>query len=254
MQLEGVAHEDGTVRELREFLEAALPGSDLDPTLGFSVDMTRGLLAKEEDTTLALMPSCTEDGEAGTVRGWAIYAKASMFNNDFLPSACWVKCDVDKGGDCNTDIVIRALHDIEQGTEICLCFYPMGRNGDYSSCGRREEPEVDYQCQRRCQRCKVSSQCKIDRDEREADAEQSATEGKPNDKGEERDMLERIKFAMKFLFPVEQCGGTMVPFQPGELDREGLKGPMECKNCKYNLVRSQEKFLHNCRHFKNFGL
>lgn len=244
MQLEGLQYVDDTVRELHEFCLEALQGSDLDP-MGFSVDMTGGLLAKDARNAFGLMAPSREDG-GRKVRGCAIYAKASMFNHDCLPNACRFEY-IDKGGDGNTDVFIRALHDIEEGTEICLSYFPI----DWPYGDRKKKLEEEYEFQCRCERCKVESQWKDDEDEEEAEAQQSAMERKSNDKGDdgdEDDDFVHAMFFVKYLCPVEECGGTMAPLQPGELDKEGLKCSMECNYC--GNLRSQEEFLRDLEEHK----
>ncbi|CAM6065462.1 unnamed protein product [Sphagnum tenellum] len=110
------------VHDLHDFLIEALHGSDVDP-LGFSVDLTGALLAKDACNAFGLMaPSC-ESGER-KMRGYAIYNRSSLFNHDCLPNACRFEY-IDKPGNSNLDVHIRALHDIEEGTEICISYFPI---------------------------------------------------------------------------------------------------------------------------------
>ena len=47
-------------------------------------------------------------------------------------------------------------------------------------------------------------------------------------------------FFVKYICPVEECGGTMAPLPPGQLDAQRQEGSMECNFCGH--VRSGEEF------------
>ncbi|PKI65605.1 hypothetical protein CRG98_013998 [Punica granatum] len=84
---------------------------------GFSPELSANLLSKDKLNAFGLMEPFGAGGER-SVRAYGIYPRASFFNHDCLPNACRFDY-VDTVPDHNTDIVVRMIHDVPQGREIC---------------------------------------------------------------------------------------------------------------------------------------
>ncbi|CAM6042085.1 unnamed protein product [Sphagnum compactum] len=259
MSLEGMEFVDDNVHDLHDFLIEALHGSDVDP-LGFSVDLTGALLAKDACNAFGLMaPSC-ESGER-KMRGYAIYDRSSLFNHDCLPNACRFEY-IDKPGNRNLDVHIRALHDIEEGTEICISYFPI--NWAFGDRQKKLEEEYGFQCE--CDRCRVEKDWSDGEDE---DNEDAAVKGKPLEDAErtskgkaknqeatdeadedDDDDFGHAMFFVKYLCPVDDCGGTMAPLSPkhSHMRSGAAGGPMECNYCGH--LRTEEEFLHDLEEHK----
>ncbi|PWA86992.1 ASH1-related protein 2 [Artemisia annua] len=122
--------------------------------LGFSVELVRALLGKDKVNAFGLMEPFNESGER-SVRAYGIYGTASLFNHDCLPNACRFDY-VDGGGGGlgsgdNTEIMIRMIHEVPQGMEICLSYFPV--NLRYSERQKRLKDDYGFVCE--CDRCKV---------------------------------------------------------------------------------------------------
>lgn len=245
LELEGKEQEEAIVKELHEFVADVCSEFDALP-LEVSLEMTGGLLARDACNAFGLMAP-SKPGEERKVRGYAIFAQASMFNHDCLPNACRFEY-LDRDGDGNTEVIVRALHEIEEGSEVCLSYFPV----DYPYGDRQERLQDEYGFWCKCARCNVESEWKDEDkdDEGESDDELEVGAGdlgagksKPNDAergADDDDDFGHAMFFVKYLCPVEECGGTMAPLPPGELDAQSLEGSMECNFCGH--VRSDEEF------------
>lgn len=249
LELEGQEAKSSSVQELKElheFLVEAFEASNDDVSgrvLMMSMDMTKGLLARDACNTFGLMLPFS-DGER-RVRGYAIYARASMFNHDCLPNACRFEY-IDRCGEKNnTDVYIRALHAVEKGTEICLSYFPV--DWPYGDRQKKLEEEYGFNC--KCQRCQVEAEWKDD-EETEEDHDNVGDDDDVKIRAGKKDLNEsddhddddfgHAMFFVKYLCPADDCGGTMAPYPPGKLDEQGLEGSMECNFCGH--VRSDEEF------------
>lgn len=247
LELEGQPQDATLVKKLNSFLTKVVV-----PVNTTNVETTMELLARDACNTFGLMAP-SKPGEERKVRGYAIYAQASMFNHDCLPNACrfdYVDGNGDGDGDGkNTDVIVRALQDIEEGDEVCLSYFPL--DWPYGDRQKKLREEYGFWC--KCARCKVESEWKDDSDQEEEGGAQDADgDGKVEDvagdedegeEGEEDDDFGHAMFFVKFLCPVDDCGGTMAPLPPGEVDSQGLRGSMECNFCGH--VRSDEEFLRD---------
>ena len=247
LELEGQEQEEEDVKGLHEFVMEVFSESDALSS-EISLETTGGLLARDACNAFGLMaPSKT--GEERKVRAYAMFEQASMFNHNCLPNACRFEY-VDKDGDGNTDVIIRALHEIEEGSEVCLSYFPI----DWAYGDRQKRLREDYGFWCKCARCKVESEWK-DEDEDEDDEGESdeglqmgasdVGAGKTTSEDavsvdDDKDDFGHAIFFVKYLCPVEECGGTMAPLPPGQLDAQGLEGSMECNFCGH--VRSDEEF------------
>ncbi|CBI29298.3 unnamed protein product, partial [Vitis vinifera] len=157
----------------------ALPSSDSDaPTFlhsllsslsppqgvaGFSVELTTALLAKDKLNAFGLMePPALAPGGERSVRAYGIYPKASFFNHDCLPNACRFDY-VDTASHHNTDITIRLIHDVPEGSEICLSYFPV--NETYADRQKRLLEDYGFTCY--CDRCRVEANWKDDDEQEE---------------------------------------------------------------------------------------
>jgi len=229
LELEGQEQDEDVMKKLHAFVVDTLPSGDVEPTL----KMTGEFLARDACNTFGLMAP-SKPGEERKVRGYAMYAQASMFNHDCLPNACRFEY-VDRDRDGNTDVIVRALHDIEEGTEVCLSYFPV----DWAYGDRQKKLQEEYGFWCKCARCKVESEWKDDESEEELELESSEVKEDVEEE-EEEDDFGHAMFFVKYLCPVEECGGTMAPLPPGELDAQGLEGSMECNFCGH--IRSDEEF------------
>ncbi|KAK9742762.1 hypothetical protein RND81_03G195900 [Saponaria officinalis] len=160
-----------------------------------SVEMIAGLLDKETNNSFNLMEPVRENGERG-IRAYAIYPTVSFFNHSCMPNACRFEYLDGSNIENNTDIVIRTMHDVPQGEEICLSYVRVNRN--YIDRKKRLLDYFGFNCL--CERCKV-----------EANNESNWGE-----------------FARKFVCENEKCGGTLAPLNPSE---DGYSA--DCMECNY---------------------
>ncbi|KAF8010256.1 hypothetical protein BT93_J1021 [Corymbia citriodora subsp. variegata] len=112
------------------------------------------------------------DGER-SVRAYGIYPRASFSNHDCLPNACRFDY-VDAASDGNTDIIVRMIHDVPQGREICLSYFPVNLN--YVNRQRRLMEDYGFTCD--CDRCKVEANWSDDENEHDDIGEDNDGDGK----------------------------------------------------------------------------
>lgn len=117
-------------------------------------------------------PFRKEDAGERIVRAYGIYPIASFFNHDCLPNACRFDY-VDGDGDRNIDIVVRAIHDITVGREVCLSYFRV--NWNYAERQRRLVEEYAFQCE--CDRCQVEKNWKDDEEVESMEEEEEGGEG-----------------------------------------------------------------------------
>ncbi|XP_074321516.1 histone-lysine N-methyltransferase ASHR2-like [Silene latifolia] len=164
-----------------------------------SIGMSAGLLDKEMSNSFNLMEPRQESGKRG-IRAYALYPNVSLFNHSCMPNACRFEyIDSETDGN-NTDIIIRMMHDVPEGQEICLSYVRVNRT--YSDRKKRLLEYFGFVCV--CDRCKV-----------EANSSQ--------------DESNCFDFGMKFVCDKENCGGTLAPL-PTSAD--GCSSDyMECNYC-----------------------
>ncbi|KAB2625065.1 histone-lysine N-methyltransferase ASHR2-like [Pyrus ussuriensis x Pyrus communis] len=104
----------------------------------FTVELSAALLAKDKLNAFGFMEPFTELSQRAS-RAYAIYPKASFFNHDCLPNACRFDY-IDTDSERNTDMVIRMIHDVPAGREVCLSYFPV--NQSYSN--RQRTLAKDY--------------------------------------------------------------------------------------------------------------
>lgn len=217
--------------------------------LGFSVELVRALLAKDKVNAFGLMEPYNESGER-SVRAYGIYGTASLFNHDCLPNACRFDY-VDGGGGGlgsadNTEIMIRMIHDVPQGMEICLSYFPV--NLRYSERQKRLKDDYGFVCE--CDRCKVEANWSesdedgaamddgdgenVGEDEEETNMDEDVDE-EMDGEGEDGSVVNggdddfpHAYFFVNFMCERENCGGTLAPLPPSAATSNGV---MECHVC-----------------------
>jgi len=241
--LQGDGIVDSQAHMLHSFMVSVMAFWPLQGQLsGFSPELTASLLAKDKQNAFGLMAPVQQHGET-QVRAYAIYAQASFFNHDCLPNACRFEY-VDKPGDYNTDIIIRALHDIPEGSEICLSYFPV--NWRYSDRQKRLLEDYGFPC--KCDRCRIeeawSDKDSMDEEDivaenemEEEETEMQEADANREDVNEPKDDFPHAYFFVKYLCHVENCGGTMAPLPPTSGNPSTI---MECNMCGY--LRIDDEF------------
>ncbi|KAM5568441.1 histone-lysine N-methyltransferase ASHR2 [Rosa sericea] len=202
----------------------------------FSVELTAALLAKDKMNAFGLMEPPSEFGLRSS-RAYGIYPKASFFNHDCLPNACRFDY-VDEG---STEIIVRMIHDVPEGREICLSYFPV--NQAYSSRQRTLAEDYGFVCQ--CDRCKVEANWSdneeveeeggsaevMDEDqdqEMEGDSESEAGSDIEVEAQGEAD-FPHAYFFVRFMCSRTNCWGTLAPLPPK--DDGTPSDAMECNVC-----------------------
>ncbi|MQL78585.1 hypothetical protein Taro_011017 [Colocasia esculenta] len=214
------------------FLVASLSPVPTGPA-GFSPELTASLLAKDKMNAFGLMEPATGGTGERRVRAYGIYPKASFFNHDCLPNAC--RFDYIDGavvGGRNADIVVRSIHDIPEGREVCLSYFPV--NWGYKERQRRLLEDYGFTCE--CDRCMVEKTWKDEEDELEEEAmddeEMEGGEAGGEDEGmggmEDGD-FPHAYFFMRYMCQRESCGGTLAPLALSA--QSVVSDVMECNVC-----------------------
>ncbi|PKU65601.1 histone-lysine N-methyltransferase ASHR2 [Dendrobium catenatum] len=210
--------------------EAIFLHSLLSPLTGFSLQVTATLIAKDKRNAFGLMePFRAEDAGERRVRAYGIYPNASFFNHDCLPNACRFDY-LDRDGDGNTDIMVRAIHDIPEGREVCLSYFPT--NWGYKERQQRLMEDYGFQCI--CDRCEVEKNWK---DEDEEDMEEEEEDERLEEMDEEvvenagdgNDEFPHAYFFVRYVCDQDNCGGTMAPLPPSPQGTPS--GLIECNVC-----------------------
>ncbi|KAK2965655.1 hypothetical protein RJ640_011731 [Escallonia rubra] len=214
--------------------------SSLSPPPHSSLELTAALLAKDKLNAFGLMEPFAEDRER-SVRAYGIYPRASFFNHDCLPNACrfdYVDAD-HPDADHNTDIIVRAIHDVPQGREICLSYFPV--NLKYSDRQRRLREDYGFICE--CDRCKVEANWSDNDEEEEimgsnGDLNEAMDEdfdkntddydsGDPAATGDSD--FPHAYFFLTYMCNRNNCWGTLAPLPPSS-GATPFSG-MECNVC-----------------------
>lgn len=221
-----------------QFLHSLI-SSICPPPLSLTVELTAALLAKDKMNAFGLMEpfSRQKDGER-SVRAYGIYPKASFFNHDCLPNACRFDY-LDSAPDHNADIVIRMIHDVPQGREICLSYFPV--NVNYSMRQKRLQEDYGFTCD--CDRCKVEANWSDDEAEIIDDNENEEDDEEVMDEDETEQMaasdteqepaggdnnFPHAYFFLRYMCNRENCWGTLAPLPPSDSSPSKL---MECNVC-----------------------
>ncbi|MCO5604353.1 hypothetical protein L7F22_058518 [Adiantum nelumboides] len=161
---------------------------------------------------------------------------------------------IDKPGVGNTDIIVRSLHDISEGVEVCISYFPV--NWRFAERQGKLREEYGFEC--KCDRCKIEEGWSDEEDAEQVDeisedGEAPEEEDEAMKSTDEEDMdgegahgsFPHAMFFMKYLCPRERCGGTLAPLPP----HEGVSlSVMECNVCGH--LRSEEDFLQEIQEHK----
>uniref|UniRef100_A0A1J3CWG0 Histone-lysine N-methyltransferase ASHR2 n=1 Tax=Noccaea caerulescens TaxID=107243 RepID=A0A1J3CWG0_NOCCA len=205
-----------------------------------SPELTAALLVKDKVNGFGLMEPLSDSNEKRSVRAYGIYPKTSFFNHDCLPNACRFDY-VDSASDGNTDIVIRMIHDVPQGREVCLSYFPVNMN--YSSRQKRLAEEYGFKCD--CDRCKVESSWSEGEEDENDVMEEMGDEEMEDSEGENEQVeveeacgngvddddasFPHAYFFVRYMCDKENCFGTLAPIPPKTHD--GASKVVECNVC-----------------------
>lgn len=208
--------------------------------IGFSLDLTASLLSKDKLNAFGLMDPFNQDKER-SVRAYVIYPRASFFNHDCLPNACrFDYVDSNYGCDSNTDIVVRLIHGVPEGREICISYFPV--NLKYSERQKRLKEDYGFSCD--CDRCKVEATWSDNEEEGDEDMEaEEDMEEDGDDVVEEDSVMDKENndfphayFFMRYMCNKDNCWGTLAPLPPADAR---ISTVMECNVCG-NLSNSDD--------------
>ncbi|PWZ43842.1 Histone-lysine N-methyltransferase ASHR2 [Zea mays] len=220
---------------------------------GLSPDLTAALLAKDRGNSFAIMEPYRHGMslELLKARAYAVYPRASLFNHDCLPNACHFDYP-DRPGPGNTDIVVRALHDIPEGREVCISYF--AANWRYADRQRRLLEDYGFRCE--CDRCQVESQWKDDDDNNGDDGDDTMEEEDEDDAGDRGDDgieeeegdgatnggdddFPHAYFFVRYLCDNEGCWGMLAPLPPSP--NGDLSHVFECNLC--GKLRKEEDVI-----------
>lgn len=235
LSLQGLAEDEDPA--IIHFLHSVVSSLFLPPPIegfSFSLELTAALLAKDKINAFGLMESLKFNGENDgqrSVRAYGIYPKASLFNHDCLPNACRFDY-VDRAVDGNTDIIVRIIHDVPQGREICLSYFPI--NDNYSTRQKRLLEDYGFKCD--CDRCKVEANWSDDEGDNNGDdaddenevMEEDLDEPMVDDDSDEGTDFPHAYFFLRYMCNQNNCGGTLAPLPPSDANPSGL---LECNAC-----------------------
>ncbi|KFK40323.1 histone-lysine n-methyltransferase ashr2 [Arabis alpina] len=194
-----------------------------------SPELTAALLVKDKVNGFGLMEPFSVSKECRSVRAYGIYPKVSFFNHDCLPNACRFDY-VDSADIGNTDIVIRMIHDVPQGREVCLSYFPV--NMRYLSRQKRLFEDYGFRCE--CDRCKVESSWSEGEEDDENDVMDDVGDGEEEEMEEEEEVDDEASFPHAYFFvrymcEKENCFGTLAPLPPKSND--DVSRVLECNVC-----------------------
>lgn len=221
LQGESTAVEASAAQFLHTLISSVCPPPP-SPSGWFSLELSAALLAKDKVNAFGLMEPFSENAPR-SVRAYGIYPKASFFNHDCLPNACrfdYVDSDI---SNANTDMIVRMIHDVPEGREICLSYFPV--NEKYSSRQKRLMEDYGFACD--CDRCKVEAHWSDSENEDEVDEEELMDEDvdqtMESDKDEAND-FPHAYFFLRYMCHRNNCWGTLAPLPPNA-------NVMECNVC-----------------------
>ncbi|KAL6969168.1 hypothetical protein U1Q18_028892 [Sarracenia purpurea var. burkii] len=203
----------------------------------FSLELTAALLSKDKVNAFGLMEPFAEDGDR-SVRAYGIYPNASFFNHDCLPNACRfdyidaTAAAAAAAAECNTNIVVRVLHDVPEGREICLSYFPVNLN--HTDRQRRLKEDYDFTCV--CDRCKVEANWSEEEEEEDYDELMKDSETEDVMVKEEND-FPHAYFFLRYMCNRKNCWGTLAPLPPSDGTPSSV---MECNSCG-NLKNYEEE-------------
>ncbi|KAL2348820.1 hypothetical protein Fmac_002820 [Flemingia macrophylla] len=189
------------------------------PHSRLSLHLIAQLIAKDRLNSFCLMHPYSPRGPQRSIKGYAVYHKASFFNHDCVPNACRFDYVDTREQGHNTDIVVRLVEDVPEGREVCISYFRIRR--DY--CTRKRILMEDYGFACQCDRCKIE-----------------ATWG---DQGEnENTDLPHVRFLRKYVCERENCAGTMAPLPPHD---DAPPRVLECNFCGHLKTDSDTDKLYS---------
>ncbi|CAN0929433.1 Histone-lysine N-methyltransferase ASHR2 [Linum grandiflorum] len=242
LQATAQTHEKDDISSAAYFLHSLISSlcpQPLSQGLVFSLELTLSLLVRDKLNAFGLMEPLDSSSER-SVRAYGIYPRASMFNHDCLPNACrFDYADTDQNSDTNTDIIVRMIHDVPQGREICLSYFPVNEN--YSSRQKRLLEDYGFACD--CDRCKVEANWSDADQDEEDESEMNRSEVMDEDESMEEDEQDLASgdneagqdfphayFFVRYMCNIENCWGTLAPLPPTS-DAGNPSNVMECNVC-----------------------
>lgn len=246
LQGDSISSQDDATLFLHSVISSICPPPN-HSQFGFSASLSAVLLAKDKLNAFGLMEPFAQHKER-SVRAYGVYPRASFFNHDCLPNACrfdYVDSVADHG---NTDIIVRVIHDLPEGREICLSYFPV--NLKYSERQRRLKEDYGFACD--CDRCKVEANWS-DEEEGEGEGEEEEEEEAPMDEDSDEDMAHDSEtedcglakedngfphayFFLQYMCNRDNCWGTLAPLPPADSVPSTV---MECNVCG-NLSNSEQ--------------
>jgi SET domain len=233
---------DELIDKLHSELASLFP-ANIAP-LHFSRENTSSLISKEKNNSFELIspidPKYAYCGVTG-VGAYGLYLWASMLNHNCMPNVCGFDYVEDLDRENNTDLVFRALHEIKEGSEICISYVGVRRG--YRERQKRLMEIYGFKCE--CERCKIESQWK----ENQGEEEEEETEEEIEQKNEEDDEVteeEEVELGEEesemsqegdgfFLIDdyikryICYCGGFLAPMPPSQ--NGVLSNLIECNGC-----------------------
>ncbi|KAM7468801.1 hypothetical protein LguiB_016363 [Lonicera macranthoides] len=235
------------------------PPPQLSAPIEFCPQLTAALLAKDKLNAFGLMePFSEEKSGYRSVRAYGIYPRASFFNHDCLPNAC--RFDYldhqSSTSTTTTDLIIRMIHDVPQGREICLSYFPVNLN--YSDRQRRLRDDYGFACN--CDRCEVEANWSdhepmddddeedCDQDmlgEMESETESSGRGGLVKEDNNNDDDFPHAYFFLRYMCNRNNCWGTLAPLPPTPTPDHHSPTPtpstvLECNVCGNFHVAPEE--------------
>ncbi|KAK4786312.1 hypothetical protein SAY86_003001 [Trapa natans] len=229
---------DDATASIVQLIASVFPPPPTPFSHGFSLELSASLLSKDKLNAFGLMEPSGGDGER-SVRAYGIYPRASFFNHDCLPNVC--RFDYVDTGD--TDIIVRMIHDVPMGREICLSYFPVNLN--YRNRQKRLAEDYGFSCD--CDRCKVEANWSdnendngedVDADDEVENMEEEEEEEEDGGKNMEDGDIEVDKnntdfphsyFFVRYMCNRENCFGTLAPLPPSPAG--AALEIMECNVC-----------------------
>lgn len=199
---------------------AAAAAPSLAAALGYAVPEAEAaqLLAREAANGFCVMApdgGPTGDGMARRVRGTGLYLLASRLNHGCFPNVARFDA-FDAPGEGGWCLQIRAMDPIPAGSELLLSYFPIS----LPLAQRQARLRADYGFECACARCSLEAAAAASMAGGAMSAGAGGVDGDDDDDaapweagGDGYDAEYSLWF-LKFLCPVEGCGGTLAPPMP----------------------------------------
>ncbi|KAJ4720378.1 histone-lysine N-methyltransferase ASHR2-like [Melia azedarach] len=243
LNLQGAVTDDDitAANSLHPLISSLFPPSSIPP-----LELTAALLAKDRQNAFGLMEPFVEDRQR-SVRAYGIYPKASFFNHDCLPNACRFDYVDAAAENNNSDIIVRMIHDVPQGREICLSYFPV--NLDYSTRQKRLLDDYGFNCD--CDRCKVEANWSDNDNDNDNDVDDDENEEQLMEEEQDEEMaaadaenggdtdFPHAYFFMRYMCDRNNCWGTLAPLPPSNATPSTVMECNVCGNLKNDAIGSQ---------------